>query len=462
MDVPLQYIRALPPSLKATFVNICSEGFWSRCTLLKPVRREFKYRLCNQTRRCQGPWLIIFESDPPELDWLPMPQAWVKDGKMHVRVQSGTLVPSTKLDESPRQKRAFASPELTPPPTESTQTTPARVRLEEPPSAQTGCVVAEAWRFQKRQVTGDTEAESVVDLKGFSGTRFRQATLEPLAAGQPLVELKTENVCAAAPQWTAQYLAYPNVYQHQLPVEAFAMVPDSSLLGPVIAETLVPVAPSGLPTHSTTALSSTDTAGVRMHVYTAGMPASLCIALPAREGGMSGALELEVAPSQGIVLRDMPFPQGRKEGTARVQCCSIEIGSEPNPLCTGVVLKSTQRFGDKFCVQCSTAGLHLPVTRVRALTPALQAKYHNQPVTGVWSMIRDHHPGLYWFRVVNQSKGSTGPRLVIFKDGSCPPEEWGVLPAEWVDADGMIEFKLAYGTLSIRHPKEPAMRLQVC
>ena len=34
--------------------------------------------------------------------------------------------------------------------------------------------------------------------------------------------------------------------------------------------------------------------------------------------------------------------------------------------------------------------------------------------------------------------------MVIFKDGSCPPEEWGVLPAEWVDADGMVEFKLAY------------------
>ena len=281
---------------------------------------------------------------------------------MHVRVQSGALVPSTKLDGSARQKRAFASPELTPPPTESTQTTPARVCLEQPPSAQTGCVVAEAWLFQKRQVTGDTEAESAVYLKGFRGTRFRRATLEPLAAGQPLVKRKTENVCATAPQWTAQYLAYPNVYQHQLPVEAFAMVPDSSLLAPVIAEILVPVAPSGLPIHSTTALLSTATAGVRMHAYTAGMPASLCIDLPAREGRMSGALELEVAPSQGIVLRntlregwmcgalelevapsqgivlrDMPFPQGGKEGTARVQCCSIGIGAEPNPLCTGVV-----------------------------------------------------------------------------------------------------------------------------
>jgi hypothetical protein len=37
MDVPVQYIRALPPSLKTTFVNISSEGFWSRCTLLKTL-----------------------------------------------------------------------------------------------------------------------------------------------------------------------------------------------------------------------------------------------------------------------------------------------------------------------------------------------------------------------------------------------------------------------------------------
>ena len=117
-------------------------------------------------------------------------------------------------------------------------------------------------------------------------------------------------------------------------------------------------------------------------------------------------------------------------------------------------------FKNKFCAACR-AGIDIPATRVRALTPQL-----GRALTGSLSL----HIG-YWkpappalgggfMRVVNNTKQCVGPWLVIYQDE--PPNlAWDTMPPHWFsDCSQYIPFSVAYGTPRPLNASAKAMRMR--
>ena len=91
-SVPWEHVRALPSSLAHVFVNSKRPGLWTHV----PGQPDMFYRVINQTSKCRGPPLIIFNSDPSvlQLEWAPIPEEWTRmEGRMKMVVAKGTIVP---------------------------------------------------------------------------------------------------------------------------------------------------------------------------------------------------------------------------------------------------------------------------------------------------------------------------------------------------------------------------------
>ena len=91
--VPLNRIRAIGPDQHNTFLNAPTLCVWSNKTHAGTV---MSFRTINQTRKCQGPRLVIFKSPPPDtLEWAPFPDDMCLPGSsfVWVRLSKGTLVP---------------------------------------------------------------------------------------------------------------------------------------------------------------------------------------------------------------------------------------------------------------------------------------------------------------------------------------------------------------------------------
>ena len=98
--VPVERVRAIPPSLHATFANSPSLSAWSVVTHQSggPVY----FRTINQTRKCHGTWLVVFQAQPPDdLPWAPLPPESVREGRIWLRHSKGTLVPDLSIATLP-------------------------------------------------------------------------------------------------------------------------------------------------------------------------------------------------------------------------------------------------------------------------------------------------------------------------------------------------------------------------
>jgi len=94
IDVPASRIRPLSPELQIAFANSQSEGFWKT----GPSHLGGgMLRIINNTAACVGPWLAIYRSEPPALQWGEIPAKWVMDGYVRLCVAKGTLVPDLEL-----------------------------------------------------------------------------------------------------------------------------------------------------------------------------------------------------------------------------------------------------------------------------------------------------------------------------------------------------------------------------
>ena len=91
--VPLSRVRACTLELSAqlTVTSKMQMGFWKEF----PQRVESsRFRLINNTQPCTGPWIALFEGEPPSLAWAEVPPEWCStDGTITLRVGKGTLVP---------------------------------------------------------------------------------------------------------------------------------------------------------------------------------------------------------------------------------------------------------------------------------------------------------------------------------------------------------------------------------
>ena len=115
IDLSLTCVRALTPELREAFANPLSEGFWKRAP---PTLGGGAFRLVNNTQSCIGPCLIIYQAEPPDLEFAPLPSSWLHDGRLPLCVAKGTLVPvlqmwSTQEEEArarPKRRRQDAKP----------------------------------------------------------------------------------------------------------------------------------------------------------------------------------------------------------------------------------------------------------------------------------------------------------------------------------------------------------------
>ena len=93
--VPASRVRTLTPEMQveahAWYDNSQRAGFWK---MASPAMGGGKVRIANNTITCDGPWLVVYQGEPPELPFGPMPPEWVSGGYVRFTVTKGTLVPA--------------------------------------------------------------------------------------------------------------------------------------------------------------------------------------------------------------------------------------------------------------------------------------------------------------------------------------------------------------------------------
>ena len=95
IDIPASRVRAMRPEMQGLFANSQRAGFWKTAP---ESLGGGEVRIANNTITCDGPWLIVYREQPPDLPWEPMPEGWVSaDGIITLSVGKGTLVPSCEM-----------------------------------------------------------------------------------------------------------------------------------------------------------------------------------------------------------------------------------------------------------------------------------------------------------------------------------------------------------------------------
>jgi len=127
--------------------------------------------------------------------------------------------------------------------------------------------------------------------------------------------------------------------------------------------------------------------------------------------------------------------------------------------CWGGMLKGTSaqcspgftsgkaHFKNKFCEECRK-GIDVPVDRVRAVRPGVQALYANSLRAGFWKRSAPALGGGE-VRIANNTITCDGPWLIVYRAGSkvVGPPSATEIPDAWVSNEGYISFSIAKGTL---------------
>ena len=113
IEIPSSRIRAMRAEMQGLFANSQRSGFWKNAP---DSLGGGEVRIANNTITCDGPWLIIYKSLPPEhglVQWEPMPDGWVEPatGMVRLSVCKGTLVPSCEMWRHTTGRKHAASSE---------------------------------------------------------------------------------------------------------------------------------------------------------------------------------------------------------------------------------------------------------------------------------------------------------------------------------------------------------------
>ena len=112
--------------------------------------------------------------------------------------------------------------------------------------------------------------------------------------------------------------------------------------------------------------------------------------------------------------------------------------------CATRFVPGQKHFKSKFCPECRKR-IFVSEERVRALTVAHEEIFYNTRGAGFWSAAPSAlRVGSY--RIINNAVGCKGPSLILFEDH--PPElAWHPMPIDWRLPSGLVEFRIARGTL---------------
>ena len=96
VQLPVSRTRALTETQKEFCkCNGLNSGFW------KAAPAELggtAFRIMNNTAECTGPWIVLFQVEPPSgIEWQKMPAGWVVDDALQMTVAKGTLVPVSEM-----------------------------------------------------------------------------------------------------------------------------------------------------------------------------------------------------------------------------------------------------------------------------------------------------------------------------------------------------------------------------
>lgn len=92
ITVPEERVRVISPSQHDAFINTPSSGVWTERA--QPEGGHLCFRTVNQTAKCVGSRLVVFQSPPPlTIAFPPLPRDLVRDGVVRLRLCKGTLVP---------------------------------------------------------------------------------------------------------------------------------------------------------------------------------------------------------------------------------------------------------------------------------------------------------------------------------------------------------------------------------
>ena len=95
--------------------------------------------------------------------------------------------------------------------------------------------------------------------------------------------------------------------------------------------------------------------------------------------------------------------------------------------CIPQFVPGKHNFKNKFCDNCKDS-IMVPADRICALTAELAACFINKRSEGFWN----HAPasmGGGQYRIINNTQGSLGPRLVLFREQP-PPLDWSAAPRD--------------------------------
>ena len=127
-------------------------------------------------------------------------------------------------------------------------------------------------------------------------------------------------------------------------------------------------------------------------------------------------------------------------------CWGAVLQGSSGESCTQSFVIGSGHFKNKFCPACR-AGMDVPVSRIRALTPELaQALGGSKQSSGFWKAGPTSMGGGH-LRVINNTKACREPYLVCYADEP-PALDWATIPREWISQSGdVVTLVIARGTL---------------
>ena len=89
--IPASRMCSLSSEAVAAVQNRSETGVWNTANRFAELSDSF--RIINHTARCVGHKLMILRGQAPEGS-MPVPAPWIKDGRVHLILSKGTLVPA--------------------------------------------------------------------------------------------------------------------------------------------------------------------------------------------------------------------------------------------------------------------------------------------------------------------------------------------------------------------------------
>ena len=179
-------------------------------------------------------------------------------------------------------------------------------------------------------------------------------------------------------------------------------------------------------------------------------------------GGANEALELNDLDESWLNLiwheaQDLPHASEDPASPEQALCWGAQLKMllpddvKVDP-CDDAFVPGKNHLKNRFCLSCKL-GLVVPISHVRALTPALAPEFVNGRGSGFWSHGLVNGTACD-YRVVNQTRCCRGPALVIFAKPppAAPGITWGDIPTDWLSSaqPDLMHLACALGTLEPR------------